>query len=109
MRRDAIRPDHASSTRLLLGFVAFWAVLAGSAVWLLWATGLFQLAGNGLSIDVPWFGWPVLLVVAIWFVAVISHHSPRLGAPHPHSDPARESTPLPGPDVTLADPDRSRR
>jgi hypothetical protein len=107
MRRDAIRPDHASSTRLLLGFVAFWAILAGWAVWLLWATGLFQLTGEGLSIDVPWFGWPVLLVVAIWFVAVISHHSLRLRAPHPH--PTRESTSVPHPDVTLADPDRSRR
>ena len=67
----------SSSTWRLLGFVAFWAAQAVWSVWLLGVTGLASWNPAGISVDLPWYGWLVLLAWATWVVGVIDHHWPR--------------------------------
>ena len=66
-----------SSTRRLLGFVVFWAALAVWSVWLLAVTGVVAWNPDGISVDLPWYGWVVLLAWTTWLVGANDHHRPR--------------------------------
>jgi hypothetical protein len=43
-----------------------------------------------ISVDLPWYGWLVLLAWATWLVGVIEHHRPRsqVAQPQPAGAPA---------------------
>ncbi len=75
-----------SSTWRLLGFLAFWAALAVWSVWLLGATGLVSWNPDGISVDLPWYGWLVLLTLATWLAGVVD---PPLAALPGGATPAR--------------------
>ena len=88
MRRRIISP---TGQLRLLGFVAFWAALAVWACWLLGATGVVSWSADGLSVDLPWYGWLVLLAWATWLVGVIVHQWISQAA---HPSPAAKPTSL---------------
>ena len=77
------RPRSRSSIWRLLGFLAFWAALAAWSGWLLGATGLVAWTPDGISMDLPWWGWLVLLAWGAWLVGAIDHQWPRSQAARP--------------------------
>ena len=78
------RAISATWRRVLL--VTVLAVLVAWSAWLLRAVGLLGWLAATVM-DLPWYGWVVLAVLAVWLVGTIDNHWLRYRATKPVLEP----------------------
>jgi len=73
-----------------VGIVAFLVVLLAWFVWLLGAIGPVSWKADGMVMELPWYGWLLLVVLAVWMVGTVDNHWPRYRATKPAGEPEHD-------------------